>query len=170
MKYYIGIDNGLTGGITCIDPNGKVYYTYHMPLRTSPVTGKKEVDPHRMLTILEGFGNLARNTGTDTVFVVERSCGSQGINPAVSMAVSFKTITLLLELKSFRFVPVKPQEWQHAIFGKNGIKDTKGAALTKARQLWPDFRWPTLTPSGQKLHDGIIDAALIAEYGRLKNL
>jgi len=41
--------------------------------------------------------------------------------------------------------------------------------LLKARQLWPDETW-LASPRCTKPHDGMIDAALIAEYARISNL
>ena len=35
---------------------------------------------------------------------------------------------------------------------------------------WKDEKFPTLKPKGKKLHDGIIDACLIAEFGRRQYL
>jgi hypothetical protein len=63
-------------------------------------------------------------------------------------------------------------EWQRVFWTKpkmpEGMKfDTKAAALNQANQLWPDNDW-TATKRSRKPHDGMIDAALIAEAGRRK--
>jgi hypothetical protein len=63
-----------------------------------------------------------------------------------------------------------PLTWQKVFWTKpkmpKGRKfDTKAAALKAAKQLWPLQDWRKnsrcTTP-----HDGLVDAALIAEYGR----
>jgi hypothetical protein len=46
---------------------------------------------------------------------------------------------------------------------------TKPAALSKARQLWPGETW-LATARSSKPHEGLIDAALIAEWARRQKL
>jgi hypothetical protein len=59
--------------------------------------------------------------------------------------------------------------WQKVMLPGCAKGDTKPAALARARQLWPAESW-LASPRCSKPHDGMIDAALIAEYGRIKNL
>lgn len=47
--------------------------------------------------------------------------------------------------------------------------DTKPRALAKALQLWPGETF-LASERCRVPHDGMIDAALIAEYGRINNL
>lgn len=54
--------------------------------------------------------------------------------------------------------------WQRAMLGKCPRGETKVRALEVARAIWPGQNW---VPRGCRTpHDGIIDAALIAEHGR----
>jgi hypothetical protein len=43
--------------------------------------------------------------------------------------------------------------------------ETKPRALEVASRTWPEEDW-LATPRSSKPHEGLIDAALIAEYGR----
>ena len=47
--------------------------------------------------------------------------------------------------------------------------ETKAYARAKAAQIWPDEDW-LATPRSKKAHEGLIDAALIAEFYRRKLL
>ena len=62
------------------------------------------------------------------------------------------------------------RKWQKEFFSKpKGMTekfDTKAAALSAADKIFPDTDW-TRTPRSKKAFDGFVDAALIAEYGRL---
>jgi hypothetical protein len=55
------------------------------------------------------------------------------------------------------------------VIGPIAKGDTKPAALAKAKQLWPEETFLASARS-TKPHEGIVDAYLIAEYGRMKNL
>jgi hypothetical protein len=58
-----------------------------------------------------------------------------------------------------------PQAWQRVMLPNCAKGDTKPAALAKAKQLWPAETW-LATNRSTKPHDGLVDAALIAEFGR----
>lgn len=60
---------------------------------------------------------------------------------------------------------VNPKEWQKAMFEGMPADDTKKVAARVAEKLWPgiDLR---KSKRARKPHDGICDAACIAEYGR----
>jgi hypothetical protein len=55
------------------------------------------------------------------------------------------------------------------MLGKVPAGKTKEYALTKARELWPDETFYA-TARCSTPHTGIVDAALIAEYGRIQRL
>jgi hypothetical protein len=80
------------------------------------------------------------------------------------MAGSFHAVRAVLEVRGFRHHRVTPHQWQKPMLRcKPG--DTKPVALTLARQLWPEEEW-LATEKCKVAHDGGIDAALIAEWGR----
>lgn len=96
----------------------------------------------------------------------------------------FKGIAATLEIK---VLTAHPKRWQHAmgcqvIQGKARQKVTAGMTLEEAKQYEKDYgskglalreakkRFPgvRLIPDGRKVpHDGIVDALLLAEYGRI---
>lgn len=79
----------------------------------------------------------------------------------------------------FHKIPAKT--WQKEMFagtnlvtkksksGKSSVTDTKATALIVAKQLFPQEKL-TFGDKATKPHDGLIDAILMAEYAKRKNL
>jgi hypothetical protein len=86
-----------------------------------------------------------------------------------SMWDSYGAIRSILETHRIRHHRITPQAWQKIMLVGCAKGDTKPAAMAKARQLWPDETW-LATYRSTTMHSGLIDAALIAEYGRISKL
>ena len=172
---YIGIDNGLTGALVALsDHPGPPIASCVMPIR-SKAKGN-EVDA-------AWIANWILNWNIGSISVLLEIPGKQGARfkgkdgkmqsggslALCSMWDSFGAIRGVLESRGIRHHRIAPQTWQKAILGNVEKGNTKPAALSKARQLWPDESW-LATPKSTKPHEGLIDAALIAEYGRRNNL
>ena len=160
---YIGIDNGLTGGLVAVGYAGSLIDRIEMPTRRKK-TGN-EVDA----IDVRDFLLKLRHTGKVTAILETPGKFSAGVMAISSMWDSYGCIRGVLESLEIRHHRVTPQIWQKVMMPGCAKGDTKPAALTKARQLWPDERW-LRSERCTKPHDGMIDAALIAEYGRIKSL
>jgi len=167
--FYYGIDCGLKGGLVCISDKGKLVITRTMPVI---VEGKKSRIDISSLAVL--FADLGQQQGCQT-FIVENPGGhapsAQGLR---SMTYSFAVIEALLVNYGLKYHTVTARTWQKEFWQRpklpTGVKfDTKQAALLAANNLWPSQSW---LPSKRhrKPHDGLVDAALLAEYGRRKEL
>lgn len=161
MKIYIGIDNGLSGGIVAIE-GPSIIKSWTMPTRGK--TGGNEVDAEMLASFFDQWMR-------DEITVVLETPGkfSKGVQAISSMWDSYGAARAILECRGFRHHRIPPQRWQKVMTPNCAKGDTKPAALMRARQLWPDMQW-TATPRSTKPHEGLIDAALIAEYARLSNL
>ena len=161
----IGIDNGITGGVAAIsESHGLIIGITPMPV--SRYRSRNEINIrqlHLWLSQITG-GNLSNAT-----YVIEEPNNSRTPSTAYSVASSFHSIRGFFETKMISWDRVTPQSWQKAMLGKVPAGNTKPAALVKARELWPDETW-LATPRSTKPHEGMIDAALIAEYARIKGL
>ncbi len=173
MKHYLGIDPGKNGGIALIDSNGNVLLTVEIPL-----IGKKEVDVQQLCRILT---DLIFNT--ENIFVcLENVHAVQQVSATASF--EFGKICGILEaiiyLCEKPFQKVNPKTWQkEAWLGITPIKmpskedkikiDTKATSLLAVKRLYPvaDLH---LSPKAKNPHDGIVDAILIAHYGKVSNL
>jgi len=163
---YIGIDNGLTGALVALsDHPGAPIAMAVMP--TQSKAKGNEVDAHGVFDWIAKLESKSK----DSVCVILEIPGkhSPGLQALCSMWDSFGAIRGVLAARFYRHHRIAPQTWQKAILGNVEKGNTKPAALSKARQLWPDESW-LATPRSTKPHEGLVDAALIAEYGRRNNL
>lgn len=160
---YIGIDNGLTGGLVALsDHPGPPIDMSVMPTRGK--SKGNEVDAEFVFSFLERF-----NRETTTVILETPGKHSPGVQALCSMWDSYGAIRGVLECRGFRHHRITPQAWQKFMLPGCEKGDTKPAALAKVRQIWPGEKW-LKTERCSKPHEGLVDAALIAEYGRLKRL
>lgn len=161
---YIGIDNGLTGGLVALsDHPGPPIEMIPMPTR-----GKakgNEVDGAAVWDFIQCHIGSA----FPTVILETPGKHSPGAQALCSMWDSYGVIRGILESRGIRHHRITPQAWQKKMLPGCAEGDTKPAALARARQLWPKETW-LKSERCTKPHDGMIDAALICEYGRLNNL
>lgn len=159
---YLGIDNGISGGLALVSEQGLMVYYTAMP--TQQTRKGNEIDVRTLRLWLDDHHILPVNA----VAVIEEPGGSKSAAAGASMAGSFHALRSLLELRGFRHARVTPQKWQKEILNC-GTGETKPVALQKAQTLWPEEQF-LATERSKVPHTGIIDAALIAEYGRRKAL
>lgn len=172
MKAWIGIDPGINGGIFVINEASQTK-AWKMPTHGDDIDAKAICDifkgvsrAHEVSVIIEQvhsiFGSSAKSNFTFGFVcgVVEAIVISQGL----------------------KFTKVQPKAWQAEIWITSEIEykpleagkvkksvNTKLTSQKAAKRLFPklDFRGSLKC---KKDHDGIIDAALIAEFGRRKNI
>lgn len=169
MPLYLGVDNGLTGGVALVDEVGKIHFTAAM--QTQQTRKGNEVDVVAMRDIISLWLSdldLKIDSKADVVVVMEEPGGAKSFKAAVSMAASFHALRAMFELWPLRLERITPQKWQRDFL--NAPKgQTKPVALQKAKSIWPsvDFR----RNSDCRVPDaGIIDACLIAEWARREKL
>ena len=169
----LGIDNGLKGGLCLLSDIGNLPPIRKAPMplrkvagrsRDGKATEKQEICTHGILEALRW------HTGpTDELIVVIEALpdGAYGIgvSSVVSLAVSFGIIYGICASRGYRVVTSRAQDWQKRILGKVTKGETKQAALEMAIRLWKGENWKA---SGRctTAHDGMVDAALIAEDAR----
>jgi hypothetical protein len=160
---YIGIDNGLTGGLVAIsDHPGPPLLMWPMP--TQGKAKGNEVNAEIVFMFLDKWPR-------EEIAVLLEVPGkhSPGLQALCSMWDGFGCIRGILETRGIRHHRIAPQTWQKAMLGNVDKGQTKPAALAKCRQLWPGETF-LRSPRCSKPDEGMIDAALLAEYGRIKNL
>jgi len=169
-KQYIGIDCGLDGGIAVVDYDGNLTDKYVMPVCKA---GKG-----RMIHIVGFHKTLEKiiSVSDRNIFVIENPGGHAPSAAGLrSMTYSFavaETIVSLLDA-NLSYAAISSRKWQSQFWTRptmaKGQKfDTKAAALAAADRIFPNQDW-TANERCKKAHDGIVDAALLAEYGRRMN-
>jgi hypothetical protein len=160
-KIYIGVDIGLLGAIVIMHLDG------HIEIHKMPVIGKvidvptlkKLIDRRDAVIVFEDLGVIFGSSK----------------KTAFSMGYQIGLIEALCVAGGNPYHKVKAKMWQKEMFQgvpelKKGEKrDTKGMALVACQRIFPGFDL-TFTERAQKPHDGLVDALLIAEYAKRKNL
>lgn len=155
MKSYIGIDNGISGGIAIVDEKGRHLYAIPMPVTKH---GKRsEIDVRKVKAVLAPLHG-------DILVTIEEPGGAKSYHAAVSMAASFHALRAVVECLCIPLQRITPAKWQKPML-KAKAGDTKPAALKKVLELWPTANLLG-TPRCTIPNTGIIDALLIAEWAR----
>ena len=171
MTKIIGIDPGANGAVACLEENGKVDFIKVMPKTSAGFDGNE-------------FDNIIRKCrGVDCVVYIEDVHALFGSSAKATF--TFGRICGIIEgiviANHLRYVYVQPKVWQKEMFqgvkeirkpsAKKGVKgriDTKAMSEIACKRLFPETKF-VATSRCTKTHDGMTDAALIAEYGRRKS-
>lgn len=151
----IGIDNGIHGGIAAVDENG-IRYVWEMPLESC---GKR--------VCMWVLADIFRAFNDNSIIAVELLPDHMDSAATMrSFAMNYGIIYAAARLSGLRVVEVpcgnRLDGWQRRLLGRQTKGGNKTAAEALARKLWPDYKLPTKRPKGRALHDGIVDACLIA--------
>jgi len=182
MKYYIGIDNGVTGSICILDEDGNCLKYFPTPVKKTLNYTKAKEYINRVV-VRELAEKLQPYTKTATV-VLERPLVNPGRWKATISAIRCDEATRgVIEALNAKLIYVDSKEWQTALLPKRKpiSRATKGAsneekAILKKQRAAYQTETKTLSLSvGQRLFPNVIfkkdaDAALIAEWARRNNL
>ena len=164
---YIGIDPGQNGGLVCIDDTKTVILRYAF---------KKSAEKY--IDILDFIKHLQMISERNAIVILEDVHSIFGMSAKSNFSFGYICGLLygIIKCLNYECIKVQPKVWQKEILGdmekikKANLKsnDTKKMALIKSIELFPEFN-NLATPRCSKPHDGLIDALLIAEYGRRIN-
>jgi hypothetical protein len=165
----LGIDPGLDGGLVLIDKMGAVLDYHPMPVikRTGKRQKKREPD-------LQGIMDLCLKLNPTKTYLEQVS--SRSGNGSVSMFnFGFGFGVLLMGLTALRldYALVRPQTWckeMHRILPESIRTDKQIEAKQRSRMvfdiMYPDLPLRKKSQRETTIHSGMMDALLIAEYGR----
>jgi len=170
-RFWIGIDPGKSGGQALIV--GDELATIFLQ-KTPIITGdRSEYDLTGMLGYLQEIHErVCRDLTAPTLAVVIEK--QQPLPAKLGGTISnyhrgfgFGIWVGLLVGLGIRYHVVAPVTWQKVMLAGIRKKKKKQASIVAAQRLWPgvDFR---ASPACRKPHDGMAEAALLAEYGRRK--
>jgi len=158
---FVGIDNGLNGGIAIINNAQSVMGKWIMPV----IKGNKtEYDVNRIVEILKEV------TDKRTTFVMlekahvrpisgKRACFMNGFGYGLMQGI--------LSSLGMSYEIVDPKVWQKELF-EGVTNDTKTASINFCKKKFPDIDLKA-TEKSSKDHDGIADALCMAVYCYRKN-
>lgn len=153
-----GIDPGKTGGIVLINKNGKFVEKSVMP-----IVGK-EVDYTELKNLFENYKSIDENLHAFIERVNAFRVASR--TSSFEFGRAFGGLEATLRLMEISVTYVSPNQWTKEIH--KGISDkikAKEKSKLAYRRLFPSVILKK-TEACKKFHGGLIDALLIAEYGR----
>jgi hypothetical protein len=167
MKPHIlGIDPGTNGALVLIDLHGDVINHFFMPLIYKKVSTKKhEIGYLDLKTLNQILKEIAK--GIECAFLEYVSARpGEGTSSSFKFGGMFWAVQALLVANEIPFKLVHPRVWCECMH--EGIKnqpEAKKRSQIAFKNLFPgvDFK---RTQRCAENHDGLVDAALIGEYGR----
>lgn len=171
-KTIIAIDIGKKGAILArVGIQGGQDGFYPMPMI------KDEVDYNELWSILKSYDNF------NPLIIFEKLGVIFGTSKATAFSMGHQAGALegMCIALGVPFHKITAKVWQKEMFqgtvlvtkksksGKSVVTDTKATALIVAKQLFPNQKL-TFGDKATKPHDGLIDAMLMAEFAKRKNL
>jgi Holliday junction resolvasome RuvABC endonuclease subunit len=167
-----GIDPGLKGGIVVLDDEGGVVHKYTMPIienkTTKTVKGKKKTSSKGLLDLVQ-LDKLIQSLAPEIDHLYIEQVASRPMMSAPSVfkfgRVYGATEALLVSHK-IRYTMVTPQKWTKELHaGIEKSLEPKARSMAAFNRLFPHVNL-LATERSTKPHDGLVDALLIAEFGR----
>lgn len=177
MKYWCGIDKGKEGGIAIYSEEGKLKY---FPM---PVNEADDTDFLKLLAIL-------KKLPSNTHIVTEKLQALAGVRSKATFTFARQSaiVECAILASGLPFTEVSPKKWtsfmwqdqklimKSKVVGKHDsgdamVKsktDSKAMSLSVAKKLFPSYDFLANNRS-KKPHNGIIDAVLLAVYGKRNN-
>ena len=163
----VGVDCGLDGALVLLE-DGQITFRTVMPTvslerrSSKSKTGKKFKREYLESQIVR-FLQAAKPE--HVVIEAQQSMPGQGGTSMLSIGIGFGIIRGICAGLQLPFTIVHPVVWQRKVFGKTTGGD-KAVALLFCNRRWPQVSW---VPSDRARvpHDGLVDAACLAEFGRL---
>jgi len=160
----IGIDPGMTGGITFMS-EGKNCKSFPLP-----VEGKR-VDVGKLQELIYEVGfhevnfwnRVADGEAEWAIAYVEVQQIRSGNRGNLLIGENYGRILAVLELMEITIRLTRSGDWKAEMFP--GQKTNKDKDVAVQYCLDAGYELPTLRPKGKKLHDGVADSICIALYG-----
>lgn len=157
MRYYIGIDPGLSGAIVGINENGELEAFNDTPIITLRNGKKSKTDylPSKMVESLRQYKNKPHHVFLESV----HSMPHEGVSSVFGFGKGFGLWIGILAALEMPHTFVTPQAWKKVMMAGQGDKD---ASRLRALELFPHL----LNILGRKRDHNRAEALLLAEFGR----
>lgn len=161
QKIYLGIDGGLSGGLSVIQDNN-ILELIVMPTVVATKT-KREYDIYKIIQLFKKYP-------TATV-ILEKSHAMPllGTVQAFNFGKNFGLMIGLLSALNMTYHIVHAKTWQKEMLKDINSTNTKAASIIVAQRLFPNINFRA-TARSKKIHDGLTDSALLGCYGQRQNL
>ena len=158
IQYIIGIDPGFTGGICVIESETrKLHLIGPIPVIKNKKK-KTELDEMKIREVLIPFIKPKTRIFIEQVNAMPQ----QGVVSMFRFGTTWGLLRGICVGLGNQPILVHPIKWKN---GLNLGKKAKKAEYKMAKRFYPSITW-IATKRSRKPHEGMIDAALIAAYGR----
>jgi hypothetical protein len=159
-RLYIGIDNGLHGGIVFLE-NGKITNMYDMPIiKTKDKTLYNISEIIRIIKLYKYNDNM--------VVILEQAHARpiSGRTQCFNTGYGFGLMQGIISTLNIPLLIVSPQRWQKYLLVGINTGDTKTNTYVFCQRTFPDIDF---LRGRKKFHDGLCDAAALSFYGYKTN-
>lgn len=146
---YLGIDPGQNGAIALIDDDEKLQFYFEKPTGLLLYRVIKDAKPK-------------------AVFIEKaQTMPKQGIVSAFNYGAGFGELIAAVNICEVRYYLVAPRRWTNKmLIGTNSFDATKYRSSQAFKRLFPQWaEHKALLNRAGRLHEGVVDAALIGLYG-----
>lgn len=160
----IGIDPGLSGGITWFSSNGKFIKYVVMPtILYSKKSNKKIYD-------LEGICKLLSSSKPLAAYLEKVSSRpGEGVVSSFNFGQGYGSLMGIMTGLGIKFELISPVTWQKFFFAdRDKSFTTKEVSIKYVEKFWPAIDF-LASPRSKKKHTGLVDSFLIGRYGFEKN-
>lgn len=149
----IGVDPGITGGIASLSRDDGLW------IEPMPRT-EKGIDAKELLRLVHELRG-ARVAYIEKIFAMQKS----GAHSMMKFGMYYGMVIGIITAVGIPIIEVTPQQWQKVVYsGVPESEEKKKRSAWAFKRMFPGVD-ATLSGSRQP-HMGMVEAALIAEYGR----
>lgn len=156
--FIMGVDPGLQGAFVALNPSTGEFEYSLMPVTATDK--QKEVRYIDVCELLMYYPNV------DHVFLERAMPMAMGSKHAFNYGRGFASIEIAIQITELPVTYVEPTKWckeMHA--GISNDLKAKAKSIIAINRLFPKLVKEIPTNKNGKLHEGVVDALLIAHYG-----
>ena len=138
MKYFVGIDNGVSGGFAVVDQEGNLGEYGLIPVKK--IGDMKDIDLKEFFNLLEYHAGIEVNSDVTVMLEQGQKQPLFGCKGNFANGYFFGRVSGALEILNFKHTFVNPKTWQAVIFKDirgQAKGNTKGMSVEVCRRMFP---------------------------------
>jgi hypothetical protein len=161
MRAHIGIDPGMSGGLSCVSTDLAEAVIMPTHSKDEVKTWGSPLDFHAIFLTLQRWQR--QHPGVRVTIEKAQSMPKQGIVSAFNYGAGYGGLLCVLQALTLEYRLVRPTVWKKGLLGDENTVG-KAGSIAFALETYPalDLR---RTPRCTTYHDGMADALCLATYG-----